>query len=318
MPRVIDTLRELEGLVPPCTETRSLRVAGRIVRVNFGSRELADRLMPALEHLVCEAGPAELTIAAWSGGSLPALPRPERGIVVDQLTDDRFLTTFQNDEGLLSVIDLERQRALYWCPDPARLPYYESGSPFRLVLNRWLAERNLWMVHAAAVGDDRGGLLLAGPGGSGKSSTALLCLEQGPGFLSEDYTLVELGSAPVGHSLYASAKLLERDRDRLPGYTPAVTGEKLLYFLPSQTLRSRLALKGLLLPRVSGEAASALRPATPAEALRALAPATVFQLPGVGGKALAAMADLTRRLPCYHLSLGSRREDIPKLLETLL
>lgn len=315
---VADLFRELEEAAPAPVESRFFRLAGGLVRVDFGSEELAGRLMPALAHLECEPGAQELTIQAWSGGSLPPLPRPERGVVLRRLTDERFLTAFQNDERLLSMIDVERGRAVYWCPEAERLPYYESGSPLRLILNRWLGERNLWIVHAAAVGDERGGLLLAGPPGSGKSSTSLLCLQRGPGFLSEDYTVVELSTEPVGHSLYSSAKLLEQDRARLPDLEPARAAEKLLFFLPEHRLARRLPLKALLLPRVSGRAGSSLSPASAAEALRALAPATVFQLPGVGNRAFPAMAELARRLPCYHLELGTRRGEIVELLETLL
>ena len=40
-----------------------------------------------------------------------------------------------------------------------------------------MSDRNLQYVHAGAVGNKNGGILLVGKGGSGKSSTALACLK---------------------------------------------------------------------------------------------------------------------------------------------
>ena len=72
------------------------------------------------------------------------------------------------------------------------------------------------MVHAAAVGDESGGVLLVGRGGSGKSTTALSCLGTQVGYLADDYCLVEMVEGPRVHSLYTSGKANRGSIARLP------------------------------------------------------------------------------------------------------
>jgi hypothetical protein len=45
--------------------------------------------------------------------------------------------------------------------------------------------------------------------------------------------------------------------------------------------------------------------ATAVAAVRALAPTTVFQLPRQDREAFASIVELARRVPCFHLELGS-------------
>ena len=65
------------------------------------------------------------------------------------------------------------------------------------------------LVHSGAVGIGGQGVLLTGIGGSGQSTTCLLCLEAGLDFAGDDYTAFELvgGSSARVHSLYSSAKV---------------------------------------------------------------------------------------------------------------
>jgi hypothetical protein len=75
------------------------------------------------------------------------------------------------------------------------------------------------LLHAAAVGDADGVVLLVGDGGSGKSTTAVLCSLAGLGFLADDFCLLEPGPLPRVHSIYRSAKLRRDSARRLQGAT---------------------------------------------------------------------------------------------------
>ena len=304
---------------------------------------LLARLTPALSHLQVPAGEAQLTVCVWdcesTGVSLPLLAQAFfEGISANcwKWLDPRFELRGFNDErfrcvyrlgptNILSFLDLETSTALYWMQKASDLPYWEVGSPLQTILNWWSAEHGLQYVHAAGVGSAEGGLLLTGPGGSGKSTTALACLEAGMGYLGDDYCMV---SDQEVFSLYATAKLVgEADLLRFPSLRNWVENEdrapedKILLNLArhrSSSLLLRAPLKAVVLPRVHGPGPSRLRQVRGAEALLALAPTTLFQLAGSQQLGMSRMKELLRKAPCYVLELGPDIPQIAPLLQGLL
>jgi len=234
---------------------------------------------------------------------------------------------FQADFGGLSVIDLEQGLAVFWVPDARDLTSSERAAPFLRILHWWLAEKGRQIVHAAAVGNATGGVLLGGAGGSGKSGTALACLNAGLRYSADDYCLLDPGPPATAHSMYNSAKVHSRDLARLPFLEPLVDNkdrsrdEKALFFLHQHVpslLAAEIPLRAILLPTVTASADTRLEPASPADALRALSPSTVSQLPHAGEAAFRAIASLTRGLPAYRLLLGHEVERIPRVILGLL
>ena len=136
--------------------------------------------------------------------------------------DARYRTGYQVDAGLLSLLDVRRGLGLLWTANAARLPRYELTFPARSILYWWAHVRGLQMTHAAAVGDAAGGVLLVGKGGSGKSTTALACLEAGLSYAGDDYVLISEQPAPRAHSVYCSGKLHADHIGRLPAYVPLI------------------------------------------------------------------------------------------------
>jgi hypothetical protein len=306
-------------------------VAGRRVRLVGAPGPLLDRLSPALTHLETapNAGDADLTVLAWdlagAGQTFPASPLlPHPGAVLSPvLTSDRFLLTmFQST---LSCYDRERRLALYCVSDAALFPVYESAGPLRYILKWWAAGEGLHLVHSAAVGTSAGGVLLTGPGGSGKSTTALACLADGLLYAGDDYVLVE-PDPPYVHGLYASAKLDWDHFARVPNLLPEPVNtpsspEKACAFLadPDGNKLSRgFPLRAIFLPTVTGGRATSVAPVTPARALRALAPATLLQLPGSSAGDLTALADLARALPCFELRLGDDVSSVAPVVREVL
>jgi hypothetical protein len=177
------------------------------------------------------------------------------------------------------------------------------------------------------VGTRDGGALLVGRGGSGKSTTALACLEAGLQYAGDDHCLVSIDPIPYAHSLYSSGKLNPDSLERLPALRAAVANgdrldcEKALLllapFAPDRVVAG-FPLRAIILPQVHGGPETELRPASPAAALLALAPSTLLPLPKSHGAGLAALATLTRQLPCYHLRLGACLQDAPRVIARLL
>ena len=90
----------------------------------------------------------------------------------------------------------------------------------------------LVLLHAAAVGDADGVVLLVGNGGSGKSTTSVVCSQAGLGFLADDFCLLEPGTLPRPAST-GRPSLRDDSACRVPGVevAPADRLDEDHYFL---------------------------------------------------------------------------------------
>ena len=311
-----------------------LRVAGLPVLVRFAGPQLSEQLGPAFDHLRADPGeePA-LTIYAWdseqSGTPPPPLPAIDR-------SDPRGTTFYVADEGRrlasrpllgqLSAYDSDRRAGWFWCRSGRELPFWERAAPFRQVLHWWLPEHGKLLVHGAAVGHASHGLLLAGRGGSGKSTCALATLTSPLLYAGDDYVAVDVGSEPRIFSLYCSGKLVPSHARLLP-HLPAPTfagdgslEEKSVFYVAErfpERMCGGFPLAAVVAPRVHGSAPEFTR-VGPAEALAALAPSTLLQLVPAQADALTAMAGVLQRVPAYRFDVGGPVELLPEALDRLL
>ena len=142
-----------------------------------------------------------------------------------------------------------------------RLSVYERGRPLDRPLLEWHNDAHVQVIHAGLVAHHDRGILFAGKGGSGKSTSALACLCAGFDFLSEDF--VGLESLPdgsfVGHSIYNSV-FLETDHLRRfptlsPYFVPGMSYEDKSLLILSQIFPERLKravpIRVLVLPKVA-------------------------------------------------------------------
>lgn len=311
------------------------RLVGHRLCLRFAGRALVPYLTPALAHLGCEPNSApELTACLWDSVSTGTTMPPPAWQPADHgprgeirgFNDARIQTAFQHGPNSLSMLDHDQGRALYWVRDSSQLPYYESGAPLRNILHWWLNRLGCQLFHGAAVGKPAGGVLLGGKGGSGKSTTALACLNSELSYAGDDYVVVDDQPKPFVWSLYNSAKLNADHVHRLPFLVPRIhnrdslASEKALLFLQRwfpEKLIPGFPIRALLLPRVTGLVETALRPLSPTACLAALAPSTIFQLPGAGHGAFQTVARLVQRVPSYVLELGTDLARIPGVISEL-
>lgn len=338
---------------------RAFRIADGTIRVRGPGEALVDLLTEALAHLAVPAdavpatapqAAASLTIHLWdSGGEAraappwplawyrrqhpdgdgPAAPRAQfdgRGELPGFNTPG-VRAAFGVGPNVLHLLDLDRGESFCWFERAQDVPYHETASPFLRILSWWADARGWLFAHAGAVGTAAGGLLLVGPGGSGKSTTALACLGSALGYAGDDHCLVSGGPGPRVASVYSSAKLKgPADLERFPHLASLVRNpgrlgpEKALLFLhrhcPGQ-LAAGFPLRAVVVPRVTGRSPR-LGPLAPTAALAAMAPSTCRQLPGHERRALGLMAGLVRQLPCYALETGPTVRAIPEVLQALL
>ena len=317
--------------------TIEVDIAGIGIALTVVGDELAQMLLPGFGALPAPSGAVAAVVGAWdasvTGEAPPALPPIARA--------GRFRSTVRRagvpwaeaewaSPHVFRSADRDRGRHLLGVTRATALSPREGGAPLRRQL-QWALGREVVFVHAAAVGSERGVVLLVGPGGAGKSSTSLACLGAGLGFLSDDYCLVN-GDPPVAHQLYSTARVADHDTGHfeavaqpsvaaVPVDEESVVDGKALYQVhtqhPERIVTAAPVLGVVVLDRHRGDGPR-LEPVGPATALRTLAPSTLWQLSLDPGFELAAMRRLVAAVPCHRLVLSPDRAANPPVIAELL
>jgi hypothetical protein len=319
--------------------TLDLEMAGLRVRLRYAGEGLREGLLAPFEHLAGGgASDPDLTIALFdtaSSGIEPPPPlwepiaaAPGTNPVVRLRSERACVLAAAGSRGLTAALPAEGVAAFH-LPDAAAIPASERAAPIREALQLLMAAQARLMTHAGAVGRDGHGVLLAGRGGSGKSTLALSCALAGMEIVADDYVLFE-PEALLAHAMQSTAKLTEDSVERLgvptdvidaAGFEPTLEGPaKALVRIPDLAparLTRRLWVAAIVAPVVSlsqptymaggdrlDEVGPEVRPISAAEALRAVAPSTIVQSGFGGENALAALAQLVRRVPSYALELS--------------
>lgn len=314
-------------------DTVTLKIGECAIRLVFYSKPLRIAILPALQHLLSEDFPV-FTVhihnfdSAPEASNLARLLDPPEDRNAFRLLDGPNLTCFTQDKGkVVSAIDWGHDEAHWIIRSAADLSYLERSSPLRPLLTHWLARRGQFLVHAAAVGNSHGGVLILGRGGSGKSTTALVCLEAGLDYVADDHCLVEGGSNPVVNSLFSTGKLLERQLPQFPLLsTSAMThgrlhDEKVVLYLSrlaTLPLKRKLSLRAILLAQITGKHDTKLRPLSSGQAFKAISSSCALHFQSTRQDALRCFGGLVRNLPAYVLELGTDSESIPKVMRALL
>jgi hypothetical protein len=307
------------------TRVAYYRIAGKSVRI--ASTSGFESVHRAFAHLRDETVTTpDLEITAWDQSNIPSPPwsTDDYGVrgEIRGFNDVRFRTAFDHMASSLSMLDEERDHAIFWTRDVNALPQADHGAPLKTILHWWLEEHERLFIHGGAVGNNNGAVLLAGEGGVGKSTTALLCAASGLNYLGDDYCAVGM-SAPIQlYSLYATGKVAPADSGRfakfgLTSSSPPHPDDKLLFYLP--TTIDQLPLRAILVLRINPDASeTTIRPSTSAKALKALAPSTISQLTGAGATTFERLAQLARTTPCFELSLARDFDHISEKISSLL
>lgn len=313
-----------------------LRIAGQSVLLQSAGSALADVIVPAFAHLRLRSLQGQpLTVHLWDSESTgTAMPPPpwnagERRFYgeIPELCGEHMYGTLHPQTKALSVVDTETDRAFFWVRSAAQLEQFDGVPPLLAILNTWLRERDVYLVHAGAIGSPRGCVLLVGKNGTGKSSGTLACLLTDLQILGDDYCAIGPGKQPTVFSLYSASKAHADTLARMPFLAPMVSNpgrpprSKALLMLyqhrPAQVL-THAPLKGVVVSCVTRERHSAIRPAAPRAALTALAPSTIIQLPADSQATLTRLGELVGSVPCYHLDAGVEPAGVAKAIESVL
>jgi hypothetical protein len=310
-------------------------VAGAPVRFRFAGGALVDQLLVPLCHLDEVDAEPDFTVHAWdtesTGVPVPRLVQldgeaaPARSII-----DRDRAAASSYGRVMLEAVDFDgagHADGFFAIGTPDDLSHGERGAPFRMAFHWWLARRGLQLAHGGAVGIDGRGVLLVGAGGAGKSSTTLACVEAGMQYAGDDYCAIETTAAPVVHSLYSTAKVVDADVARYPNLASGATDrrhptdDKSLYLVARarpECVVPQLALAAIVVPVRTADATTTFAPASSGHALQALAPSTLGQLPGHAAQSLATLAAAARAVPAYRLELGHDRATVAPAVRALV
>ena len=322
-----------------------LRLGGAIVRLRFAGAALVPYVLPPLAHLRTDAAGEQpiLSVELWDAASTGVFPPrfpsggedvPGRG-EVREYGEAGVRAVFHSgvharDGHFTSVTLFDEQVSVarHFVTGPEHIQRQDRAAPLRAVLHLALDRPDRLLVHAGAVASGGRGVLLTGPGGSGKSTSAVAAFLSGYDYLGDDYVLVDLACAPpMVHSLYATAKLGSAAMSLLPAlsdtlrYGAPIGDQK--HVIDVSALRpgglGRSArIEGIVVPRPYANGRTLLRRASAGVALQALAPSTLFQAPWRDGAMLGPLAMLARSVPAYVLELGGTPEVVGSVLSGLL
>ena len=313
-------------------------LAGATIAVQFAGRPLARTLGAAFDHHPRGAAAPDFTVVAWDCRSTDApVPRIafdalDGGITAEARVegDQPVECRYDGARRMLSAYERATQTAVFCVADADELPHWERSSPFRQLLAWFFRARGLHLLHGAAVGGRDAGLLLVGRGGSGKSSSALACLEwpePGLGVAGDDYCVVATAPHAVAWSLYRSAKVGWSQLDWFPTLSGAVVNrdtpddEKALLMLgPPRTpaLAPEVAVDAIVVPTVRVPGPTAVERVGRAAALQALAPSSMFQLAGPNADDFRELAAMVAARPAWRLWLGGEPGAVPAVLAAAL
>lgn len=329
--------RRAEELHPDLIHESSYRMAGGTVTVRLIGHRLGATLTRALAHLALPelSGTPDLLIEAWDEAET-GVGTPVTRARTDHSTpgtttvsaDGRYVVFEQATTH--SVLDRAGQHIVTWVAGAEWLTQYELGRPWHSELLLWQRDRGLLPVHAGFIERDGLGVLLGGPGGAGKSTTALVCMRAGWSYLADDYVGIEAlpEGGFTGHGIYCSAHLEPENLGRFPELVPGAIHGKLsredkslvlLSTVAGSSLTGTAEIRVLALPRVVDAAETRFRPASKTEALLRLAPSSLQLLPfaGLGHSGFKMLTALVEQVPTYWLELGRDRGQLPRAVDQL-
>ncbi|MBN3039543.1 MAG: hypothetical protein JW867_00270 [Candidatus Omnitrophica bacterium] len=309
------------------------RIGDSTICFRFAGSGLKPQMLPAIEHMMVPANAqADLTICAFDTDTTKInIPDPpwsstlERG-TLPGYSDKRISTAFFIDSCILAMLNMDKHLAVYWIKNSKNLPYNERCFPARALLHWWFRHNKKQIAHAAAVGTPEGGILLAGKRGSGKSTTALSCLNTDLMYAGDDYILLSLNNPPRVYSLSSSAKLNPDSLKKLSLSMPRLgvrekINNKSIVFVNShypEKIISSFPLKAVFIPAITTREKTKLIEISPAKALLSIAPSTVIPLPGTDSRDFDYLGDLVSKVPNYIIELSNNAEEIADCIKVFL
>ena len=241
-------------------------------------------------------------------------------------TDERYVAHYNSTNCFFQIADNSNNNAIYWLKDEALIPDYERSFSFRWILHHFTENTNFCMLHAAGLGNEKGGFILPAKSGSVKSNTSLACIGTSIKYLGDDFILVD-SIKLIAYNLYNCAKIEPQRIQFFPKiasfflhkFKQYDTEKAHIYLYPQfkNSLIKSFKIKAILIPRFTGNTTTETNNASAADSLIAMAPTTIGVLKA-SKKSFQKMVKIARHLPAFSLETGSNLSEIPTKIDLLL
>ena len=313
-------------------------LAGLDVLLHSSVEPLADLFFRPFSHLQsAESARADtqLDVEIVTGTPRPQLENAPRGDGFFRSAgshrfhaspDGRFVCHEVLASNSVWCLDRHNRRIIGWVESAERVTHYEMGKPFANLLSLVVEPFGRYLIHAAVVSWRGQGVLFAGPGGAGKSTSALACLRGGFDFIGEDLVILDENPEDhfTAHSAYNSAWIEPGHLMRFGGLAThaqnsrEVEQNKSLLMLadifPGQ-LSASTPLRFIMIPRINPGTASAIEPAVKPDAFKQLAPNCLMTATRIDMNGFQTLARLVQATPCFQLTLGDDLDRVPDLIK---
>jgi hypothetical protein len=293
-----------------------LRLGDQCIRVHCAGARLADVLLAALAHRFESRPrtPPRSTIDIWERRGLDgaAIRFPwreteiEPGGLVRRAAEPRFVAVHDTYCDAVTIVDRPERALLHRIADAEALPWWERAAPLRPALFWALTGGGPRLVHAGAVGDERGGVLLAGARRSGKTTVAVAAAAHGFGYLGDDSILLYGSGGLTAGAIYSTASVL----------TEAGAKEKTVLDMTG-SLRASVDVRAVIVPKIGG-GRTRLSAVEPSQALLAWAPTSALRLPYDQEEVVATLGNVVRSVPCFALHVGDDARDLTRAVDEAL
>ena len=312
---------------------RHYRIADSVLRVTAGSAFLLESYLSSFNHVVCTSQNHDFDILLLDSESY-GVPYPYSETVKNKKTrfgvsravsDQNVMSTIEDDNTFFAA-DLQRKTAVCWLRGQSAVQNSLPARPFCNPIHWWMTPRKYQLIHAGAIGDERGAVLLLGPKRSGKSTACLNLLAAGMQCLGDDHVIVGPSTSKSGLSVFSLYS-----RARIRGLPPILAqrqefvdlcriyDRKLdvpLYPYFNKQIIQELPLKGIICPYFGQQSGLPVAVSKSYALTRALP--TLQHLTGMEKQTMANISDYICELPCYSLEMADDFEQTARSIKQLL
>lgn len=316
MEALLDAYRQAAEAIAP--QQTWVDLAGIPVGVETAGESLHPRITRMLVRSAQRPSQTDARILAFDVARTRVLPprppwrqdTPGFAAGVRGLPEDRFLAEVHAEPETFALYDRRHRVSVYWSRYADGLYRSLESAPLRAQL-RWMGlDRGRHLMHAAAVGHGRDGMLLMGAGGAGKSTTALAAMLAGMAFVCDDFCVLRPepdGSTTVaplvtiGRATEHTLRLLPGLRDRV--VNRGAPAEHKAEIELGDVIAPALTVRALAVP-VQARASGAPRRVPAGAFVRKVLLGTMSAYPGRADVSFRFLARLAEELPCFELPIG--------------
>ena len=248
---------------------------------------------------------------------IPSIPGGQHDL------SDRTMICVDRHMNGLYILDRTSKRILVWVPSYQDFPFWARATPFRIPFS-WIALENEGeMIHCAALEFEGHGVLLAGSGGRGKTTTAINAALEGARILGEDFILYMKNSV---YAVYTKAKIhpgIHLNQLTAKGLKApaAIADQKTIVSLRNQPFSMIMSFRPTILyfPGIplTGNFTEIVK-IPKGLALREFAGPSFIGLQGAGAKSLAIHSKLVKSVDSWSLAMtGQLDHDIASMKKHL-